>query len=543
MSSTSADCNNEISSPSFKVNDNDTDENRNVDVCGDDDCVIIKVVEKTPLHKMCGHKLQTRIDSINLQPTISKERGLNNGSENIRPNDSIFPAQPGQEQLRRNPKRLAKQLNNRKRRLESKYDFSYIPAHKFAPKKKKILKCTKEIHTHIDSSNQNKLLAENKDARAQLPCNKQINERTADNNEEHALNKVRTRSRCTEASEFAPPSPEKLWEWREWPAEGMHERPVYQDSQDRKHLQEVAHHALHAVLAFCVMVCNQKTTSESAYSSNKCLKNFISSKKYSEVCGSKCKHDNCSTNDLIWGKEVLSPCYTKPLTGFFQLEEQVHVSSHETGISKLLSTEEKTKINNEVRRVRDQRVHYGKEVENILNSSNSSTVSGDSGDLIIAENEDENEQESITPVLHTEKSSDYKDKVLTVKSNDHLTSVIRQEFISQASCTGFQEGHQDKPRVLRDQLCKWKKSVPGATRSELHFLRQDMKNLFTEELPKTMNDNVTLEDLQDLINYTALLYCLVCSVPQSALAHYINSLTPSSILEWLSEVSQNMQIE
>lgn len=353
---------------------------------------------------------------------------------------------------------------------------------------------------------------------------------------------MRTRSRCTEASEFAPPSPEKLWEWREWPAEGMHERPIYQDSQDKKHLQEVAHHALHAVLAFCVMVCSQKTTSECANLANSYLRNFVFSKKYSEVPENNyntCRHNSSSNNDVMLGKEVLSSCYTKSSPGTFQSEEQVHLSASETGNSKVHNTEENTKMNTEVKHVRDQKVHCGKDLETILNSSNSSTVSGDSGDLIIAENEDENEQESILPLLCTEKSSECNDNNLTEKSNEYLTSLMKQNFMAQSSSAGFEEEHKDGTAVVRDQVCKWKRCVPVAVKSELHLLRQDMKNLFTEELPKTMKDSVTLEDLQNLINYTALLYCLVCSVPQSALAHYINSLTPSSILEWLAEVSQN----
>ncbi|PSN51604.1 hypothetical protein C0J52_09093 [Blattella germanica] len=43
--------------------------------------------------------------------------------------------------------------------------------------------------------------------------------------------------------------------------------------------------------------------------------------------------------------------------------------------------------------------------------------------------------------------------------------------------------------------------------------------------------------LMDLLLYTGLLYCAVCSVPQHSLADYINSLSIDSALEWFTEMN------
>ena len=68
-----------------------------------------------------------------------------------------------------------------------------------------------------------------------------------------------TRRLGSEGCVLDPPTPEDELELKEWPAEGMHERPVWPDPryeipkpppQPASELEVSVHHSLHAVLAY-----------------------------------------------------------------------------------------------------------------------------------------------------------------------------------------------------------------------------------------------------------------------------------------------------
>ncbi|KAJ9575637.1 hypothetical protein L9F63_007498 [Diploptera punctata] len=82
--------------------------------------------------------------------------------------------------------------------------------------------------------------------------------------QQHVVNtRSVTRRLGSEGCVLDPPTPEDELEFREWPAEGMHERPVWPDPryeipnpppQPASDLQVSVHHSLHAALAFTARV-------------------------------------------------------------------------------------------------------------------------------------------------------------------------------------------------------------------------------------------------------------------------------------------------
>ena len=72
-----------------------------------------------------------------------------------------------------------------------------------------------------------------------------------------------TRRLGLEGCVLDPPTPEDELEMRDWPSEGMHERPVWPDTryeipcpppQPASELEVAVHHSLHAVLAFAAQL-------------------------------------------------------------------------------------------------------------------------------------------------------------------------------------------------------------------------------------------------------------------------------------------------
>ncbi|XP_069691930.1 uncharacterized protein [Periplaneta americana] len=78
-----------------------------------------------------------------------------------------------------------------------------------------------------------------------------------------------TRRLGSEGCALVPPTPEDALELREWPATGMHERPVWPDPRYElppppvSELQVALHHSLHAVLAFSAQVAGTSTVGAS----------------------------------------------------------------------------------------------------------------------------------------------------------------------------------------------------------------------------------------------------------------------------------------
>lgn len=295
---------------------------------------------------------------------------------------------------------------------------------------------------------------------------------------------MRTKSRSIDASEYEPPSPEAQWIWREWPAEGMHERPVWPDpryeTENCSPMQEIAHHALHAVLGFCAYVCSKTdipTASKTSGNNDNLLK-FYSDKN--NINGVNESDENSKQNYN----------YLEP-----HVEEKITVSHNPVNF-------------------------YCGSADNVSNCTTENIGSLIIDDSNIISNKEEHEEVYDLPSP-------------SLSENDLCCKNLSTDVKVSDNCFEEQNmlGIEDN-KITQSNIEKSVDSFIGKTEQNIKP-DQGVSNC---EDKNDIGEVITFEGLADLVNYTALLYCIVCSVPQDNVANYINSMDTAKAMEWFEEV-------
>ncbi|XP_021937060.1 uncharacterized protein LOC110838304 isoform X2 [Zootermopsis nevadensis] len=155
---------------------------------------------------------------------------------------------------RRNPKRMAATVS-----LKRFQSYPFVNT----KRSKKILRRSVNKRCRTDLSEE---LLVSGPARRLAPSAVSLNQRSLNTNHKPRNTKFRA-SRCSvtqhtdrEGCVLEPPTTQDAFQMREWPAEGMHERPVWPDPRletpkfPSSELEISVHNSLHAVMAFAAQV-------------------------------------------------------------------------------------------------------------------------------------------------------------------------------------------------------------------------------------------------------------------------------------------------